>query len=151
MAVADGNSQLTAHPGEPILWFLNVHESQTATRASQRVSSQHASKTNTVLPPSLSHLEMVPQMVHCMWQRKKIPIFFFSLPKPTQQQATVRHPAVIWGIPVSHAQCLAPCQRQGKGERQLPKSALRIPTSWGDFIQGLNHMKNMSKSRVKTL
>lgn len=116
MAVADGNSQLTAHPGEPILWFLNVHESQTATRASQRVSSQHASKTNTVLPPSLSHLEMVPQMVHCMWQRKKIPIFFFF---PAKAYPAASHSQTP-GCNLGH-----PCQ-----PRAMPRSMPETGKGW---------------------
>ena len=78
-----------------------------------------------------------------MWQRKKNPINFPPL-KPTQQQATVTHPTVIQGTSVSHVQCLWSSQGQGKGEQQLPKSALRIPASWGDLIQGLNHMKYMN-------
>lgn len=131
----------------------NVCEYQSAIRTAQRVNFQHVSKTNStshLCSPIWKWFLICPKLSERQLAKKEkshhsSPHSSLSFPSSKQQshrplQFTVLLSALLW-----------PFQRQEKWRQKQLKSLLKIPASWGKNIQSLSHMKNMCKSRIKTL
>lgn len=81
------------------------------------------------LPPGNRSSSALNDLLHVAKEEKS---HRFPPPKPAQQQTTVTPPHCNLGhFCQPHAKHRCGPHRQGKGEQQLPMSALRIPTSWG--------------------
>lgn len=136
------------------IWFNNVQntcEYQPAIGTAWRVIFQHATKTNFVprlCSPIWKWFLICPKLSAVAKKEKShhsSPLSSPSLPSSKPQshrtlQFTVLLSALLW-----------PSQWQEKWEQEPPKSPLKIHASWVRNIQGLSHMKNMCKNRIKTL